>query len=416
MVAKIKSGRSLIGALNYNEVKVLNGKAELISANGYFKDMEDLNFNDKLLRLTDLAQRNDRTKVNAVHISLNFAIKENLEAPLLNQIVDDYMQLIGFSAQPYLTYQHSDAGHPHVHIVTTNIQPSGERISLNLLGKTKSSEARKAIETKYGLVKAGGETGQEQKQNGNLSKVIYGKTESKRAITNVVNEVVRSYKFTSVSELNAVLNQFNIAADRGAKHSRMYEKNGLVYWITDDKGNKLGVPIKASSIYGKPTLNYLEGRFRLNDVLRKPIKEQIKNTIDGIFLKPVSKSEFQKQLYDAGIHAILRHSNEGRLYGVTFVDHRSKAVFNGSDLGKEYSANMLVVRFTKETSIDNSKWNKNSAPNGKMSSEQPSVNPNTSDNNNSLIDALFKEENQDLAAISRLQQRKRKKKRKGQSL
>ncbi len=415
MVAKIKSGRSLIGALNYNEIKVRNGKAELISANGYFKDYEDLSFNDKLLRLTDLAQRNDRTKVNAVHISLNFAINENLEAPLLNQIIDDYMQQIGFSTQPYLTYQHSDAGHPHVHIVTTNIQPSGERISLNLLGKTKSSEARKAIETKYGLVKAGGETGQEQKQNGNLSKVIYGRTESKRAITNVVNEVVRSYKFTSVSELNAVLNQFNIAADRGAKDSRMYEKNGLVYWITDDKGNKLGVPIKASSIYGKPTLNNLEGRFRLNDLLRKPIKEQIKNTIDDILSTPVSKSEFQKQLYDAGIHSVLRHSNEGRLYGVTFVDHRSKTVFNGSDLGKEYSANMLAVRFTKETSIDNSKWNKNSAPNGK-SSEQPSVNPYTSDNNNSLIAALFKEEHQDLAAIGRLQQRKRKKKRKGHSL
>lgn len=416
MVAKIKSGRSLIGALNYNEIKVRNGKAELISANGYFKDLEDLSFNDKLLRLTDLAQRNDRTKVNAVHISLNFAIKENLETPLLNQIVDDYMQQIGFSAQPYLTYQHSDAGHPHVHIVTTNIQPSGERISLNLLGKTKSSDARKAIEIKYGLIKAGGESGQEQAQGRNLNKVIYGKTESKRAITNVVNEVVRSYKFTSISELNAILNQFNITADRGAKDSRMYEKNGLVYWITDERGNKLGVPIKASSIYGKPTLNNLEGPFRLNDVLRKPIKEQIKNTIDGIFLQPVSKSEFQKQLYDAGIHTILRHSNEGRLYGVTFVDHRSKTVFNGSDLGKEYSANMLSIRFAKEAITDNSKWNKNSAPNGKIRYEQPSVNFNASDNNNSLIDALFKEEHQDLAAIDRLQQRKRKKKRKGHSL
>jgi hypothetical protein len=66
--------------------------------------------------------------------------------------------------------------------------------------------------------------------------------------------------------------------------------------------------------------------------------------------------------------------------------------------------------------IDNSKWNRNSTPNGKIRYEKPSVNVNASDNNNSLIDALFKEENQDLAAIGRLQQLKRKKKRKGHSL
>ena len=62
MVAKIISGKSLIGALNYNENKLRNDKAQLIEASGYFKDMEDLNFYDKLLRLTDLASRNEKDK------------------------------------------------------------------------------------------------------------------------------------------------------------------------------------------------------------------------------------------------------------------------------------------------------------------------------------------------------------------
>jgi ribosomal protein L30E len=58
MVAKIKSGKSLIGALNYNENKVKQGKAKLIEASGYPKDKDDLNFYDKLQRLTDLAEGN----------------------------------------------------------------------------------------------------------------------------------------------------------------------------------------------------------------------------------------------------------------------------------------------------------------------------------------------------------------------
>ena len=35
---------------------------------------------------------------------------------------------------------------------------------------------------------------------------------------------------------------------------------------------------------------------------------------------------------------ILRKSKEGQLYGITYVDHKTRSVFNGSSLGKEFSA------------------------------------------------------------------------------
>jgi hypothetical protein len=419
MVAKIKQGKSLIGALNYNENKVQKDKAQLIDANGYFKDLSDLNFYDKLLRLTDLADRNERTKTNAVHISLNFANGEELQTDKLQQIIADYMEQIGFGNQPYLAYQHSDAGHPHVHIVTTNIQTSGERISLHLLGKTKSEQARKAIEINYGLVQAQ-QCGQQKSglEKVTLAQVDYGKTETKRAITNVVNEVMRSYKFTSIPELNAVLNQYNIIADRGAKDSRMYEKNGLVYWIMDGKGNKIGVPIKASSIYGKPTLKTLEDRFRLNEVLRKPLKEQLKNTIDHVLLKSLSKTQFQKELQAKGIQVVFRQNEGGRLYGVTFVDHRSKSVFNGSDLGKPYSAAMLADRLKNIGNHEKEQPQKTICIPANSQQRTASFSGETTQQNDgvSLLDILFKEEQQDMAALGRLQQNKRKKKRKGHSL
>jgi hypothetical protein len=419
MVAKIKQGKSLIGALNYNEIKVQKDKAQLIDVNGYFKDLTDLNFYDKLFRLTDLADRNQRTKTNAVHISLNFANGEELQTDKLQSIIADYMEQIGFENQPYLAYRHSDAGHPHVHIVTTNIQTSGERISLHLLGRTKSEKARKAIEINYGLVQAE-KSGQKKNKPEKvpLAQVDYGKTETKRAITNVVNEVIKSYKFTSIPELNAVLNQYNITADRGAKDSRMYEKNGLVYWIMDGKGNKVGIPIKASSIYGKPTLKTLEDRFRLNEVLRKPLKEQLKNTIDNVLLKLVSKAQFQKELHEKGIQVVFRQNEEKRLYGVTFVDHRYKAVFNGSDLGKQYSAVMLAGRLQyMDINAKKTPQKTISIPaNSNQRTDSFSGNLTHQNEGGSLLDILFKEEQQDMAALGRLQQNKRKKKRKGHSL
>ncbi len=418
MVAKIKTGRSINGAINYNEHKVRSGKAELILAQGYLKDPADLTYNDKLQRLTDLTNRNERTLVNALHVSLNFAVNENLEKDTLQQIADDYMGGLGFGKQPYLVYQHYDAGHPHLHIVTTNIEPDGKRISFHLLANRASENSRKQVELTYNLVKAEEQTKHENVIGEALKQVDYGKAELKRSVTNVVSEVVRAYKFTSIPEFNAVLNQYNVTADRGSKDSRMYEKNGLVYWVLDEKGKKLGVPIKASSIYGKPTMKALEERFRLNEMLRKPLKDQVKLVIDKALIQPLSKSEFQKQLKSAGIQVILRQNEEGRLYGVTFVDHQSKAVFNGSDLGKTYSAASLNCWFKNEEISENASLlqgrNSNNYSNNFPDKFSGSAHSNVNDD--SLLDILFKEEQQDMSALERLQQRKRKKKRKGHSL
>lgn len=344
MVAKIKSGKSLIGALNYNENKVRQGRAKLIQASSYPKDRADLNFNDKLLRLTDLASGNERTQTNTVHISLNFPNGESLPDETLKSITGDYMKGIGFADQPYLVYRHEDAGHPHIHIVSTNIKANGERISLHYLGQNQSEQIRKEIEIKYQLTKAEGQAKQKPDLKADVKAVEYGKAETKREITNILGFTLRAYKFTSIPELNAVLQQYNIQADRGSKDSPMYAREGLVYWILDKDGNKVGVPIKASTIYGKPTLKELEKKFQLNDQLRKPFKAGIIKAIDQVLSKPQSQTSFQKALQAKGIQVIFWKTGEGRIYGVTFIDQKNKVVFNGRDLDKAYGANQLSAR------------------------------------------------------------------------
>jgi hypothetical protein len=399
MVAKIKSGKSLIGALNYNENKVRQGKAMLIAAVKYFKDTNELSFNDKLFRLTDLASMNQRSKTNTVHISLNFPNGESLADDILRDIVKDYLHGIGFETQPYLVYRHEDAGHPHIHIVTTNIKRDGERISLHYLGQNESEKTRKAIEVKYGLVKADEQTKQKPDLKTGVSAAEYGKAETKRAITNILGLILRSYKFTSVPELNAVLQQYNIQADRGSKDSQMYARGGLVYWILDKQGNKIGVPIKASTIYGKPTLRILEEKFKLNAQLRKPFKDELIRILDGILLKPLTKRDFQKALGDKGVQCILRQNEEGRIYGVTFIDQKNKTVFNGSDLGKAYSANQLSSQFLA-TPVKPEFQHQYEA--------QPAHEFRQASTGDELLEVLFAAERNDLAALNKFKKKKRK--------
>ncbi|UOE48688.1 relaxase/mobilization nuclease domain-containing protein [Mucilaginibacter sp. SMC90] len=346
MVAKIKSGKSLINALNYNENKVRKGHARFIGASGYAKDLEKLSFHDKLLRLTDLASRNQLTKTNALHVSLNFSPGEKLDVPALNAIADRYMQKIGFGDQPYLIYRHEDAGHPHIHILATNIQPDGRRISMHNIGKQRSEPARKAIEIEFGLVQA---EGQQQvvslEKEAALKPLSYGEDETKKALSGVVSRVIRDYKFTSLPEFNAILGSFNVLADRGSKASVMYQQNGLRYWVTDSRGAKMGVPVKASALPKKPTIRLLEKRFQLNELLRRPFREQLKSKIDQASFPSDSLSRFEKELHQKNIRVIIRKNTEGRVYGLTFIDEVNKVVFNGSDLGKKYSAAAIIQQF-----------------------------------------------------------------------
>lgn len=345
MVCKVRSGKNIRGALNYNEQKVKTGVAECIGAANFVGEPQQLRFFDKLARFEQLIEKNARARTNCVHISLNFDVSEKQSQNKLNEIAADYMDKIGFGDQPYLVYQHNDAAHPHLHIVTTNIQEDGKRISIHNLGKNQSEIARKEIEEKYGLVKAGPTP--KQSLDSDFMKAVYGKSETKKTIDNIVGQVVNRYKFSSLNEFNAVLRQYNVMADRGKEGMVMFNKNGLLYSILDGKGNKIGVPIKASSLHCKPTLKNLEEYFQRSSVLKLHEKERLVSIVDSFFRETNrhTRAGFCDYMTSHGINAMFRENNEGKVYGLTFIDNKSGAVFNGSDLGKGYSGQALLNRF-----------------------------------------------------------------------
>jgi len=346
MVAIIKTGHSIHRILNYNENKVKEGAAECISASNYPMDAEKISLNQKLNRLLKQAALNENVTRNSVHISLNFDPSEKISNEQLKEIADTYMQKIGFGEQPYLVYQHFDAGHPHIHIVSVKVRANGSRIDTQNIGRNQSEKARKEIEIAFHLVKAENIKKEYKLKSAYTQKVQYGKSDSKRAIATVLDAVLNTYKYTSLPELNAVLTQYNVMADRGSVSSRVYQHQGLLYHILDDKGSSIGVPIKGSSFHNKPTLKYLEERFALNEAARQSHKVRVKNTIDLAFLKQPKQSlqALVKTLEKEGINTVIRQNADGIIYGITYVDHRTKCIFNGSVIGKQYSAKGILER------------------------------------------------------------------------
>lgn len=253
---------------------------------------------------------NENSKRNSVHISLNFDPSENHSKEKLIEIADTYMEKIGFGKQPYLVYQHHDAGHPHLHVVTNNIKRDGKRIDLHLVGVKKSEPARKEIEELFGLVKADGKKQKEifSLKPISIGRVEYGKAESKKAINSVLNKVLSDYKYSSLPELNAVLNLYNLHADRGSEDSRVFKNNGLLYKILDQNSKPIGVPIKASEFYSRPTLKFMDGKFKTNETEKESCKKYVKNAIKMAFYREniFSSEKLSKILEAESIHMILR--------------------------------------------------------------------------------------------------------------
>lgn len=261
MVTVIKHGRSLSRILRYNEVKVEAGQARpLASANCPF-DAAAVPLMVKVNFLERMALLNPKVTHPSVHISLNFPPSESgLSDARMSEITTAYLERIGFSGQPWMAYRHTDAGHPHLHIVTLKVRPDGSRIDMHNLGRNQSEVARRQVEQEFGLVPA-------EKQRPGLpytpepvssQRLQYGKAPTKKAISSVLRFVLDNYRFTSLGELNAILTGYNIRADRGKVTSRTFVSCGLLYRCLDAVGTPVGVPVKASDFHFSPTLKKLE--------------------------------------------------------------------------------------------------------------------------------------------------------------
>ncbi len=344
----IKVSSSINRILNYNENKVTQQKAVCLGGNNFPGEAADLSFTARLNYFTRRMELNTNTKRNSLHISLNFDTSEKgLGDEKMAQIAHAYMKELGFGEQPYLLYRHHDAGHPHLHLVTTNILADGKRIDLHHLGIRKSEPARKKLEESFGLVRAEDRKNKKALPEKILRPANYGKVETRAAIQNVLDAVLDRYKYTSLHELNAVLGIYNVRAERGGEGSRMERHKGLQYRILDDTSQPVGVPVKASLFYSRPTLQRLEGKFVRNRITGKGQTLPIKNSIDLLETtkKAAGFTDVEQALAKEGITLVTRRNSEGFIYGLTYVDHKTGVVCNGSSLGKPYSAKGMQERF-----------------------------------------------------------------------
>lgn len=358
MVAKINVGSSLFGALAYNQKKIIEGEGQVLCSN---KMTENLDGGFDIHRcLVDFERQlpdDIKTEKPIIHISLNPHPDDRLSDEQLASIAQEYLEKLGYGNQPYMVYKHEDIERHHIHIVSLRVDDTGKKIN-DSFEHQRSKTITRELEKKYGLRPAE----KQQRSEAYLSKkVIHQEGNVKGQIANLIKSLSIRYHFQSFNEYRALLSLYNIYVEetKGEVRRRVY--NGLVYFAADDNGNKTGNPFK-SSLFGK-SVGYKaiqERCERSKEMIKeKGFREQTKKTVATTIRKEGTRSEFESELKRKGIDVIFRENDSGRIYGVTFIDHNTECVFNGSRLGKEYSANAFQELFSASHTVNEKQQQQN---------------------------------------------------------
>lgn len=352
MVAKISHGASLYGAITYNQEKVNEGTAQIIGGNRMLSDITGNTENimkQTLLSFESYLAANRNTRKPVLHISLNPSPDERLSDQQFAGLAKDYMAKMNYGDQPCIVYIHEDIDRRHIHIVSVCVDENGRKIS-DSYEHRRSMTACRELEIQYGLQKITDERKESDKLF--LKKVEYKKGDVKHQVSNVLKNA-SDYKFRTFGEYSALLSCFNVEA-KPVRGEGIDGKpfNGIVYSATDNNGNAISNPFK-SSLFEK-TFGY-EGLNKKMARNEKAFKEGkytplIRSTIAAVMKTAKGKDDFIKKLQDRGIDAVFRTNDAGRLYGATFIDHHRKEVYNGSALGKEFSANVFHKLFNETQS------------------------------------------------------------------
>ncbi|MCI1682805.1 MAG: relaxase/mobilization nuclease domain-containing protein [Bacteroides sp.] len=285
MIATILPSSSNFHAVDYNERKVAQGKAELLQMTnfGFIGAVGKYTPDDLKQYLVEYSSRiNKRILRPQFHLAISCRGDEYTTEQLVN-FAHQYLKEMGYTeeGQPLLIYSHHDTANNHIHIVTSRVAPDGHKINHN----------------------------HERIRSQQVINKLLGQDESQKVQQVLVQAL--QYRFVSLSQFKAIL-----------------ESDGYECFEKDDRlcvkrGGRILGTIMIESLttkYSFPEETERKRKNQLNAILRK--YHQMAATKEE--LKQIMKKRF-------GVDLIFFGSKD-KPYGYMIIDHKNKVVYKGSEV------------------------------------------------------------------------------------
>ena len=285
MIATILPSSANFHAVEYNERKVAQGRAELLEMTnfGYIAIGDAYTWEDLTSFLLDYSSKNGRIKYPQFHLAISCRGNEYTQEELV-EIAHQYLREMGYgqSGQPLLIYGHHDTDNNHIHVITSRIDPNGKKIDHNF----------------------------EKRRSQDVINRIMGVDESQR-VGETVSKAFQ-YQFITVPQFTAIL-----------------ETMGYECYTEDDE-----IILKRNGqVHEKVKIQLVESKISQEKLDKKRMAQ-----LKAILKKYRDMSSNRQELQDVmktkfGVSLVFLGSKDSP-YGYLIVDHHTKAVFKGSEVVK----------------------------------------------------------------------------------
>ena len=286
MIATILPSSTNFHAVEYNEMKVAKGKAELIEMSnfGYIGMLGSYTPEELTNYLVSYSASNSRIKNAQFHLAISCKGNEYSQEELV-RIAKQYLKEMGYGepGQPVLIYAHHDTDNNHIHVITSRVDPHGKKINHN----------------------------HERLRSQEVINRIMGVNEQQR-IGEAVSEALQ-YSFSSIPHFRAILETMGYECFSG-KNELILKRGGVIQDRV--KNEVIESHCMEEKIHDKKTIAQIRA------ILRK-YRDM---SSDKTELRDTMKSKF-------GIDLLYMGSKDTP-YGYLIVDHKNKSVYKGSEILK----------------------------------------------------------------------------------
>ncbi len=285
------------------------------------------------------------------HMMLSISPNESLSDETWTQIIDRYLQEMGFTNNFFVAVKHKDKQHEHVHLVASRIRCDGTVVS-DSWDMIRSRKIISQIEKDYGLIQVRN-SWESDRQAPTKSQIIKeletGIPTVKKQLADRIDRALT--KVTNLSELQEELERDGIEVK--TSRNRQKAQQGISYQLD-------GVSIagwRVGSAYSLPKIlkrletranqiNQQDDKVADNNPNLKPTTNDIENTkafepsliakeIEGRAKVGLTMPQLIEQLKQVGIEAYVKYTRTNKIKGITYsIGNES---IQGNELGKKYS-------------------------------------------------------------------------------
>jgi relaxase/mobilization nuclease domain protein len=285
MIATILPSSTTFHAVEYNERKVAKGQAVLLEMQnfGYVGAVDGYTPEQLQQFLMDYSARNEHIRKAQFHVAISCRGHEYSQEQLLD-IAHQYLHEMGYDdeGQPLLIYAHHDTDNNHLHIITSRVNPDGQKIDHNH-ERIRSQEA--------------------------INKIV-GEDEELRA--SLFLKEALGYKFNSLTQLKAIME---------ASGYECFERDGN---LEIARGGRVRTKISMDDLTaGFSTIDERKSYKR-----RRQLGAIIKKYRNMVSSRGELADIMQKKF---GVSLIFFGSKD-KPYGYMIVDHHKQSVYKGGSV------------------------------------------------------------------------------------